>query len=235
MKATWHLPDGRTVTADVKEGQSLMEAAVLLNIPHVTGDCGGNTSCVKCYVSVDSAWFGATGTSDRSEDSLRDVAGAECTQTLRLICALLCPLGVSKHVVSTVSFSPMIPPERLAADIQIMLFADGFYGRNSVCKASRPQAAGAVLGAVRAIGPPTRTKPLISMTSFGKTMLRYLVSLKPALEALAAMNGIGLMGRCAMPKAWPSFTPKSTPIFRAMCIWQTWTPTSTMPPLQRPS
>jgi uncharacterized protein (UPF0261 family) len=27
------------------------------------------------------------------------------------------------------------------------------------------------------------------MTSFGKTVLRYLVSLKPELEALAAMNG----------------------------------------------
>jgi ferredoxin, 2Fe-2S len=129
MKATWHLPHGRTVTADVKGGQSLMEAAVAVNIPHVTGDCGGNTSCAKCHVSVDSAWFGATGTLDGSEDSLRDIAEAECTQTSRLICALLCPLGVPKHVVSTVSFSPMIPPERLAADIQMMLWAGGFYGR----------------------------------------------------------------------------------------------------------
>ena len=54
---------------------------------------------------------------------------------------------------------------------------------NGVCKASLSQAAGAVLGAARAVEPPLRDRPLIGMTSFGKTVLRYMVSLKPALEA----------------------------------------------------
>ncbi len=40
------------------------------------------------------------------------------------LCAAL-PLGVPKYVVSTVSFSPMIPPERLAPDIQMILWAGG--------------------------------------------------------------------------------------------------------------
>lgn len=88
MKATWHLPDGRIVTADVKEGQSLMEAAVLLNIPHVTGDCGGNMSCATCHVSVDPAWFGLTGAPDGFEDSMLDVTEAERTQTSRLSCQI---------------------------------------------------------------------------------------------------------------------------------------------------
>src|SRR5690606_1712061 len=65
-------------------------------------------------------------------------------------CAVL-PLGVPKFIVSTVSFSPMIPPERLAPDIQMILWAGGLYGLNSVCKASLSQAAGAVLGAARAV------------------------------------------------------------------------------------
>lgn len=114
------------------------------------------------------------------------------------VCAAL-PLGVPKYVVSTVSFSPMIPPHRLAADIQMILWAGGLYGLNSVCEASLSQAAGAVLGAARAVEPPRRERPLIGMTSFGKTVLRYMVSLKPALEArgyeVAVFHATGMGGR----------------------------------------
>ncbi|MBL9046127.1 MAG: Tm-1-like ATP-binding domain-containing protein [Tabrizicola sp.] len=114
------------------------------------------------------------------------------------LCSAL-PLGVPKYVVSTVSFSPMIPPERLPADIQMILWAGGLYGLNSICKASLSQAAGAVLGAARAVEPPKRDRPLIGMTSFGKTVLRYMVSLKPALEArgfeVAVFHATGMGGR----------------------------------------
>lgn len=114
------------------------------------------------------------------------------------LCAAL-PLGVPKYIVSTVSFSPMIPPERLAADIQMILWAGGLYGLNSICKASLSQAAGAVLGAARAVEPPTRTKLIIGMTSFGKTVLRYMVDLKPALEQrgfeVAVFHATGMGGR----------------------------------------
>ena len=109
------------------------------------------------------------------------------------------PIGVPKYVVSTVSFSPLIPPERLAADIQMILWAGGLYGLNSVCKASLSQAAGAVLGAARAVEAPRRDRPMIGMTSFGKTVLRYMVTLKPALEArgfeVAVFHATGMGGR----------------------------------------
>ncbi len=114
------------------------------------------------------------------------------------LCAAL-PLGVPKYVVSTVSFSPMLPPERLPPDIQMILWAGGLYGLNSVCKATLSQAAGAVLGAARAVEPPRRGRPLIGMTSFGKTVLRYMVALKPALEArgfeVAVFHATGMGGR----------------------------------------
>lgn len=114
------------------------------------------------------------------------------------VCAAL-PLGVPKYVVSTVSFSPLMPPERIAADVQMILWAGGLYGLNSVCKASLSQAAGAVLGAARAVESPKRDRPLIGMTSFGKTVLRYMVSLKPALEArgfeVAVFHATGMGGR----------------------------------------
>jgi uncharacterized protein (UPF0261 family) len=81
----------------------------------------------------------------------------------------------------------------------MILWAGGLYGLNGVCKASLSQAAGAVLGAARAVEPPRRDRPLIGMTSFGKTVLRYMVSLKPALEArgfeVAVFHATGMGGR----------------------------------------
>ena len=102
---------------------------------------------------------------------------------LALDCAQVLPLGVPKFVVSTVSFSPIIPTHRLAPDIQMILWAGGLYGLNSLCKSTLSQAAGAVLGASRAVEAPDLSKPLIGMTSLGSTCLKYMKSLKPALEA----------------------------------------------------
>jgi uncharacterized protein (UPF0261 family) len=81
----------------------------------------------------------------------------------------------------------------------MILWAGGLYGLNPVCKASLSQAAGAVLGAARAVEKPRGTRPLIGMTSFGKTVLRYMVALKPALEArgfdVAVFHATGMGGR----------------------------------------
>lgn len=131
-------------------------------------------------------------------DGVVVLGGSMGTDLALDLCQAL-PLGVPKYVVSTVSFSAMLPPERLAADIQMILWAGGLYGLNSICKASLSQAAGAVLGAARAVERPDFTKPLIGMTSFGKTVLRYMVSLKPALEArgyeVAVFHATGMGGR----------------------------------------
>jgi uncharacterized protein (UPF0261 family) len=131
-------------------------------------------------------------------DGVIVLGGSMGTDLALDVCAAL-PLGVPKYVVSTVSFSAMLPPERLAPDIQMILWAGGLYGLNSVCKSSLSQAAGAVLGAARAVEAPKWEKPLIGMTSFGKTVLRYMVALKPALEErgfeVAVFHATGMGGR----------------------------------------
>lgn len=131
-------------------------------------------------------------------DGVIALGGSMGTDLALDVCAAL-PVGVPKYVVSTVSFSAMLPPERMAPDIQMILWAGGLYGLNSICKASLSQAAGAVLGAARAVEKPDFSKPLIGMTSFGKTVLRYMVSLKPALEArgfeVAVFHATGMGGR----------------------------------------
>ena len=114
------------------------------------------------------------------------------------VCQAL-PLGVPKYVVSTIAFSPLIPAERLAADIQMILWAGGLYGLNSICKSSLSQAAGAVVGATRAVEAPKSNRPLVGMTSLGKSCLKYMVHLKPALEKrgyeVAVFHTTGMGGR----------------------------------------
>jgi len=118
---------------------------------------------------------------------------------LALDAAAALPMGVPKLVVSTVSFSPLIPAERLPADLMMILWAGGLYGLNSVCRASLSQAAGAVLGACRTARPLKLDRPVIGMTSLGKSCLSYMVALMPALEErgfeVAIFHTTGMGGR----------------------------------------
>jgi len=113
------------------------------------------------------------------------------------VCQAL-PLGVPKYIVSTVSFSPLIAADRLSPDIQMILWAGGLYGLNSVCKSSLSQAAGAILGAARAVEPPVTNRPVIGMTSLGSSCLSYMKLLKPELEArgyeVAIFHATGMGG-----------------------------------------
>ena len=113
------------------------------------------------------------------------------------VCKVL-PLGLPKYVVSTVSFSPIIPSERLSADIQMILWAGGLYGLNSICRSSLSQAAGAVLGAAKAVETPKNNKPIVGITSLGTSCLKYITTLKPELEArgyeVAIFHAMGMGG-----------------------------------------
>jgi len=93
------------------------------------------------------------------------------------------PLGMPKFVISTVAYSHLIPPERLAPDLMMILWAGGLYGLNGVCKASLSQAAGAVLGACRGVRVPEPQRPRVAISSLGKSCLSYMVRLAPALRA----------------------------------------------------
>jgi len=117
---------------------------------------------------------------------------------LALDCAQALPMGVPKYVVSTVSFSPLIPADRLSPDIQMILWAGGLYGLNSVCKSALSQAAGAVLGAARAVEPPVADRPVIGMTSLGSSCLKYMTLLREPLQArgfeVAVFHATGMGG-----------------------------------------
>jgi len=118
---------------------------------------------------------------------------------LALDVALALPVGVPKVVLSTIAFSHLIPPERIAPDLTMMLWAGGLYGLNDICRASLAQAAGAVVGAARGRFEAGARRPVVGMTSLGKSCLAYMVSLAPALAArgyeLAVFHTTGMGGR----------------------------------------
>jgi uncharacterized protein (UPF0261 family) len=124
--------------------------------------------------------------------------GGSMGTDLALDCAKALPIGVPKYIISTVAFSPIIPPDRLTADVQMILWAGGLYGLNAICKSSLSQAAGAVLGAARAVEPPRGDRPVVGITSLGTSCLTYVKKLKPALEArgfeVAIFHSTGMGG-----------------------------------------
>lgn len=101
---------------------------------------------------------------------------------LALDCAQALPIGVPKYIVSTVAGSPLISPDRMAADVQFILWAGGLYGLNPLCKSSLSQAAGAVLGAARAVESPSFNRPMVGITSLGSSCLKYMKRLHPELS-----------------------------------------------------
>lgn len=101
---------------------------------------------------------------------------------LALDVALALPLGVPKFVVSTIAYSHLIPPDRIATDLMMILWAGGLYGLNSTCKAVLSQACGAVVGAARTAVKPDVKRPIVGMSSLGRSCLTYMVTLKPELE-----------------------------------------------------
>ena len=130
-------------------------------------------------------------------DGIIILGGTMGTDLALEVCQAL-PLGMPKYVVSTVAFSPLIPAERLSPDIQMILWAGGLYGLNSICKSSLSQAAGAVLGAAKAVVEPEFRRAIVGMTSLGSSCLSYMKLLKPELEKrgfeVAVFHATGMGG-----------------------------------------
>lgn len=125
--------------------------------------------------------------------------GGTMATDLALDVAAALPLGFPKCIASTVAFSPIIPAQRITPDVMMVLWAGGLYGLNSICKSVLSQAAGAVVGACRAVEPMLKTRPIVGMSSLGSSSLKYMLKIKPALEQrgfeLAVFHTTGMGGR----------------------------------------
>ncbi|MDH6266083.1 uncharacterized protein (UPF0261 family) [Rhizobium sp. SG_E_25_P2] len=125
--------------------------------------------------------------------------GGSMGTDLALDVAAVLPLGIPKFVVSTIAYSHLIPPERIAPDLMMILWAGGLYGLNDICGSVLSQACGAVVGAARHGARPKGDRPLIGMTSLGSSCLKYMKYLRPELERrgydVAVFHATGMGGR----------------------------------------
>ncbi|HEX7776703.1 MAG TPA: 2Fe-2S iron-sulfur cluster-binding protein [Parvibaculum sp.] len=81
-------PDGRTISVNVENGISAMEAAVRNSVPGIDGDCGGAAACATCHVYVDPAWIGKAGRAQEGmEKSMLEFA-EDVRETSRLACQI---------------------------------------------------------------------------------------------------------------------------------------------------
>lgn len=170
-----------------KAGGSSIQAAVDSGSEHVAMQIMSAGACVLARQMHEESRI----------DGVIILGGTMGTDLALDVCQAL-PIGVPKYVVSTVSFSALIPAERLSPDIQMILWAGGLYGLNAICKSSLAQAAGAVLGAARAAEPAVSGRPVVGMTSLGTSCLKYVKTLKPALEErgyeVAVFHAMGMGG-----------------------------------------
>ena len=107
--------------------------------------------------------------------------GGSMGTDLSLDVALALPIGMPKIIVSTVAHSHLIPPERIAPDLMMMLWSGGLYGLNPLCRSVLGQASAAITAAARVQVSPS-VRPLIGITSLGSSCLSYMKLLKSPLE-----------------------------------------------------
>lgn len=100
MQATWKLADGREITLDVPEGQSLMEAATQRGVPGIIGECGGSMSCATCHVVVAPAWTDRAGPPSAFEEDMLDITEAGRQPTSRLSCQIKMTAALDGIVLS---------------------------------------------------------------------------------------------------------------------------------------
>ncbi len=96
---TWKMEDGSKISADVKDGLNLMEAATTNNVPHIGGECGGNLFCATCHVFVDPEWIARTGDGDDTEDCMLEMTDVERDYNSRLSCQIIASPGLDGLVL----------------------------------------------------------------------------------------------------------------------------------------
>ena len=103
-KVTFVQANGNRSTVDVKEGQSVMRAAIDNNIPGIIAECGGSCSCATCHVYVDDADMGRMGTVAADEAEMLDGVAAERKASSRLSCQIEVSAamdGITIHIPAT--------------------------------------------------------------------------------------------------------------------------------------
>ncbi len=137
---------------------------------------------------------------DRSQLDGVVAAGGSMSTSLTLEAIQSLPLGVPKLILSTIAFSPLVKPESVCADLSMMLWPAGLYGLNNISRGVLNAAAGAISGAAAVFEKQAaKKKKTVGITSLGTSQLKYVETLRPALEKrgydVAVFHTLGMGGQ----------------------------------------
>jgi 2Fe-2S ferredoxin len=93
-------PDGRRIELDVRQGRSLMRAAVDAGVDEIAADCGGSLSCATCHVYVEGEWAARLPPPSPDELDMLEMTAAERRPSSRLSCQIVLDDGLDGLVVS---------------------------------------------------------------------------------------------------------------------------------------
>jgi uncharacterized protein (UPF0261 family) len=110
------------------------------------------------------------------------------------------PIGLPKLIISSIAFSHLLPPDRVSADLMMILWAAGLWGINSISIKVLDTAVGAIVGAaLRYKKEVVKNVPKVAVTSLGQSTLKYLRWIKPSLEKrgyeVIVFHTVGMGGR----------------------------------------
>ena len=85
---TYIQPDGKEITIEARDGDSVMETAVRNGVKGIIAECGGACACATCHVFVDEAFMDKVGEAGPLEDDMLDGSAEERNSCSRLSCQI---------------------------------------------------------------------------------------------------------------------------------------------------
>lgn len=97
-KVTYVQHSGATHVLEVREGLTLMEAAVKNSVPGIDADCGGACACATCHIYVEPEWLGRLSPQTAMEASMLEFA-SDVEPNSRLACQIRVDAGLEGLIV----------------------------------------------------------------------------------------------------------------------------------------
>lgn len=102
MGKVLYLTDNTCIEAEVAPGASLLEGAIMADVPWIKSECGGAAACGACLIAIDEAWVGKLDPPKLLEAAMIEAAESPAPH-LRLSCQAVMPSGVDGLIVHCVS------------------------------------------------------------------------------------------------------------------------------------
>ncbi|MFJ9173703.1 2Fe-2S iron-sulfur cluster-binding protein [Streptomyces sp. NPDC102360] len=87
-KIHFHNVDGGEDTVEADAGTSVMQAAMVHDVPGIVAECGGSMMCATCHVYVDPDWAERLQPCGEVEDEMLESAASPRQESSRLSCQI---------------------------------------------------------------------------------------------------------------------------------------------------